>query len=160
MSVLGEVLVGLAIAVGLVGTVVQVLPGNVLVLGSVLVWAWVTGGTAAWVCFALAAVAIALAELGQWLLAGRHMRRAEVPWGTLAVAGLAGIVGFFVVPVVGLFLFFAGAVFLVELARRRDAAAAWAGTRAALKATLITIGVQLAGGLVATVAWVVGLATT
>ncbi|MCK9792486.1 DUF456 domain-containing protein [Isoptericola sp. 4D.3] len=160
MSVLGEVLVGLAIAVGLVGTVVQVLPGNVLVLGSVLVWAWVTGGTAAWVCFAVAAVAIALAELGQWLLAGRHMRRAEVPWGTLAVAGIAGIVGFFVVPVVGLFLFFAGAVFLVELARRRDAAAAWAGTRAALKATLITIGVQLAGGLVATVAWVVGLLVT
>ncbi|MGF0115893.1 DUF456 domain-containing protein [Promicromonospora sp. Marseille-Q5078] len=160
MSLLAEVLVGLAIAVGLVGIVVQVLPGNVLVLGSILVWAWVTGGTAAWVCFAVAALAIALAETGQWLLAGRHMRRAEVPWGTLAIAGVAGIVGFFVVPVVGLFLFFAAAVFLVELARRRDAALAWAATRAALKATLITIGVQLAGGLVATVAWVVGLAVT
>jgi len=91
LSVLGEVLVGLAIAVGLVWIVVQVLPGNVLVLGSVLVWAWVTGGTAAWVCFAVAALAIALAETGQWLLAGRHMRRAEVPWGTLAIAGVAVI---------------------------------------------------------------------
>ncbi|GAB6938137.1 DUF456 domain-containing protein [Isoptericola variabilis] len=160
MSVLGEVLVGLAIAVGLVGIVVQVLPGNVLVLGSILVWAWVTGGTTAWVCFAVAAVAVVAAETGQWLLAGRHMRRADVPWGTLAIAGLAGIVGFFVVPVVGLFLFFAGAVFLVELARRRDAAVAWTATRAALKATLITIGVQLAGGVVATLVWVVGLVVT
>jgi len=160
MSALGEVLVGLAIAVGLVGIVVQVLPGNVLVLGSVLVWAWVTGGTAAWVCFAVAAAAIALAETGQWLLAGRHMRRAEVPWSTLAIAGVAGVVGFFVVPVVGLFLFFAAAVYLVELARRRDAAVAWRATRAALKATLITIGVQLAGGLVAALAWAVGLVVT
>ncbi|MEL7975639.1 DUF456 domain-containing protein [Isoptericola sp. F-RaC21] len=160
MSVLGEVLVGLAIAVGLVGIVVQVLPGNVLVLGSILVWAWVTGGTAAWVCFAVAALVVVAAETCQWLLAGRHMRRADVPWSSLAIAGVAGIVGFFVVPVVGLFLFFAGAVFLVELTRRRDAAVAWAATRAALKATLITIGVQLAGGLAATVAWVVGLVVT
>ncbi|CAM3735874.1 DUF456 domain-containing protein [Isoptericola cucumis] len=160
MSVLGEVLVGLAIAVGLVGIVVQVLPGNVLVLGSVLVWAWVTGGTTAWVCFAVAAVVIGLAELGQWLLAGKHMRRAEVPWSTLALAGVAGIVGFFVVPVVGLFLFFAGAVYLVELSRRRDGRAAWRATVAALQATAITIGVQLAGGLVATLVWVVGLVLT
>jgi uncharacterized protein len=157
MSVLGEVLVGLAIAVGLVGIVVQLLPGNALVLSSVLVWAWLTGGTTAWVCFAVAALAIGLAELGQWLLAGRHMRRADVPWSTLALGGIAGIVGFFVVPVIGLFLFFAGAVFLAELARRRDRQVAWRATVAALQATAITIGIQLVGGLVATVTWVVGL---
>ena len=157
---LGEVLVGLAIAVGLVGIVVQILPGNVLVLGSVLVWAWVTGGTAAWVCFVVAALVIVLAEIGQWLLAGRHMRRAEVPWSTLAVGGLAGIVGFFVVPVVGLFLFFTLAVLVMEYLRRRDARAAWRATVAALQATAITIGIQLLGGLAATGAWIVGLFVT
>ncbi len=157
---LGEVLVGLAIAVGLVGIVVQILPGNVLVLGSVLVWAWVTGGTAAWVCFAVAALVIVLAEIGQWLLAGRHMRRAEVPWSTLAVGGLAGIVGFFVVPVVGLFLFFTLAVLVMEYLRRRDVRAAWRATVAALQATAITIGVQLLGGLAATGVWAVGLFVT
>ncbi|MFV2145222.1 MULTISPECIES: DUF456 domain-containing protein [Isoptericola] len=157
---LGEVLVGLAIAVGLVGIVVQILPGNVLVLGSVLVWAWVTGGTAAWVCFVVAALVIVLAEIGQWLLAGRHMRRAEVPWSTLAVGGLAGIVGFFVVPVVGLFLFFTLAVLVMEYLRRRDARAAWRATVAALQATAITIGIQLLGGLAATGVWIVGLFVT
>ncbi|WP_277208739.1 DUF456 domain-containing protein [Isoptericola croceus] len=160
MSVLGEVLVGLAIAVGLVGIVVQILPGNALVLGSVLVWAWVTGGTTAWVCFAVAALVIAIAETCQWLLAGRHMRRAEVPWSTLAVGGLAGIVGFFVVPVVGLFLFFILAVLVMEYLRRRDVRAAWRATIAALQATAITIGIQLLGGLTATVIWVVGLFVT
>ncbi|PRZ06955.1 hypothetical protein BCE75_105168 [Isoptericola sp. CG 20/1183] len=160
MSMLGEVLVGLAIAVGLVGIVVQVLPGNALVLGAVLVWAWATGGTAAWVCFAVAALLIVVAEAAQWLLAGRHMRRAEVPWSTLAVGGLAGIVGFFVVPVVGLFLFFTLAVLVMEYLRRRDARAAWRATVAALQATAITIGVQLLGGLLATGVWVVGLVVT
>jgi uncharacterized protein YqgC (DUF456 family) len=156
----GEVLVAVAILVGLVGVVVQVLPGNVLVLAAVLVWSWVTGGTEAWVVFGVAALAIGLAELGQWVLAGRHMRRAEVPWSTLVWGGLAGVVGFFVIPVVGLFVFFVGAVFAAELLRRRDRAAAWRATLAALQATGITILVQLLGGLVAAGAWGLGVALT
>ncbi|QAY70172.1 DUF456 family protein [Xylanimonas protaetiae] len=159
MSVTGELLVGLAILVGLAGTVVQVLPGNVLVLGAVGVWAWQTGGGAWWV-FTAAAVVVALAELGQWLLAGRHLRKADVPFTTMAWAGVAGVVGFFVVPVVGLFLFFALAVYLLELRRRRSRAAAWTATKAALQATGITILVQLAGGLLATAIWIVGLFLT
>lgn len=160
MNLEGEVLVGVAILVGLVGVVVQVLPGNVLVLAAVLVWSWVTGGTTAWAVFGVAALAIGLAELGQWVLAGRHMRRAEVPWSTLVWGGLAGIVGFFVIPVVGLFVFFVAAVFVAEQLRRRDSRAAWRATLAALQATGITILVQLLGGLVAAGAWGVGVALT
>jgi uncharacterized protein YqgC (DUF456 family) len=156
VSAAGDVLVGLAILVGLVGTVVQVLPGNVLVLGAILAWAWVTGGAAWWV-FTAAAVVIVVAELGQWLLAGRHMRRADVPFSTLVWGGVAGLVGFFVVPVVGLVLFFVAAVFVAELLRRRDRRAAWRATVAALQATGITILVQLAGGLLATAIWLMGL---
>jgi len=160
VSAAGEALVGLAIFVGLVGTVVQILPGNVLVLGSILVWAWMTGGATAWICLAVAALAIALAELGQWVLAGRHMRRAEVPWSTLAVGGIAGVAGFFILPVVGLFVFFVSAVFVVELLRRRDRTAAWRATVAAVQATAITIGIQLLGGLVAAAVWVIGVLAT
>lgn len=156
MSWWGELLVGLAILVGLIGTVVQVLPGNILVGGAILVWAILTGGPA-WVVFGIAAAFLVAAEVGQWLLAGKRMRKADIPWSELALAGTAGIVGFFVVPVVGLFLFFTAAIFLLELARRRDRRAAWEGTKAALQATLITIGVQLAGGLLAAGTWVLGL---
>lgn len=160
MSVLGEVLVGVAILVGLIGIVVQVLPGAVLVLGGMLVWAIMTGGVEAWVVFGIAAVVIATAEIFQWILAGKHMRKAEVPMLTLAVGGIAGIVGFFVVPVIGLFLFFVAAIFLLEWARRKDVSAAWKATKAAVQATLITIGVQLAGSLIAAGIWVVGLFLT
>jgi uncharacterized protein YqgC (DUF456 family) len=160
VSVLGEVLVGVAILAGLIGIVVQVLPGAVLVLGGILVWAIMTGGVEAWVVFGIAAAAIAVAEVFQWILAGKHMRKAEVPMLTLAVGGIAGIIGFFVVPVIGLFLFFVAAIFVLEWVRRKDVAVAWASTKAALQATLITIGVQLVGSLIATGAWVVGLFIT
>jgi uncharacterized protein YqgC (DUF456 family) len=160
VEIWGEVLVGVAIFAGLIGIVVQVLPGAVLVLGGILVWAIMTGGTQAWVVFGVAAVAIAIAEVLQWILAGKHMRKAEVPVLTLAVGGIAGIIGFFVIPVLGLFLFFVGAIFLLEWARRKDVSAAWGATKAALQATLITIGVQLVGSLVATAAWVIGLFIT
>ena len=160
MDVWAEVLVGVAIFAGLIGIVVQVLPGAVLVLGGILVWAIMTGGVEAWVVFGVAAVAIAIAEVLQWILAGKHMRKAEVPMLTLAVGGIAGIIGFFVVPVIGLFLFFVGAIFLLEWLRRKDVRAAWGATKAAVQATLITIGVQLAGSLVAAGAWVVGLFIT
>lgn len=160
MEIWGEVLVGVAIFAGLIGIVVQVLPGAVLVLGGILVWAIMTGGTQAWVVFGVAAVAIAIAEVLQWILAGKHMRKAEVPVLTLAVGGIAGIIGFFVIPVLGLFLFFVGAIFLLEWLRRKDVSAAWGATKAALQATLITIGVQLVGSLVATGAWVIGLIIT
>lgn len=160
MDVWAEVLVGVAIFVGLIGIVVQVLPGAVLVLGGILVWAIFTGGVEAWVVFGIAAAAIAVAEVAQWLIAGKHLRKANLPWLTLAVGGIAGIVGFFVVPVIGLFLFFVGAIFLLEWARHKEVPAAWASTKAAVQATLITIGVQLIGSLIATGAWVVGLFLT
>jgi uncharacterized protein YqgC (DUF456 family) len=160
VSVGGEVLVGLAILVGLIGIVVQILPGNVLVLGAILVWAIVTGGTAAWVVFAVAAVLVVAAEVSQYVLAGRHMRRADVPGSTLVWGGIAGVVGFFVIPVIGLFIGFVLAVFVAELLRHRDRRAAWRATVAAMQATGITILVQLLGGLLAAATWGVGLAIT
>lgn len=160
MSPLGEVVVGLVILLGLVGVVVQVLPGALLVLGAVAVWAVVTGGAVAWAVLAVAVGATAAAALGKYVLAGRHLRRAEVPGSTLVWGGLVAIVGFFVVPVVGLVLGFVVGVFLAELARLRDPAQAWPATLAALTATGISLLVELAGALVATAAWVVGLLFT
>ncbi|CPU63668.1 Protein of uncharacterised function (DUF456) [Mycobacteroides abscessus] len=98
--------------------------------------------------------------MSQYVLAGRHMRRADVPWSTLVWGGIAGVVGFFVIPVVGLFIGFVLAVFLAELVRRRDRRAAWRATVAAMQATGITILVQLLGGLLAAATWGVGLAIT
>nr|WP_210727162.1 DUF456 domain-containing protein [Sanguibacter hominis] len=150
----------MVVLLGLVGVVVQVLPGSLIVLGAVVVWAILTGGWVAWTAFAVGVAAVALAAVGKYVLAGKHLRKADVPGSTLVWGAVVGIVGFFVVPVVGLLLGFPLGVFLAELARRKDAQAAWAATRVALHATGITILVELAGALVAAGAWVVGVLLT
>lgn len=160
MGGLLEVLVGLAILVGLFGAVTQIIPGSIIVLVAVGVWAALTGGVAAWVAFSIGLVAVVAAAVVKYVLAGRHLKRAEVPGSTLLVGGVLGIIGFFVVPVVGLPLGFVGGVYLAELSRRRDQRLAWTSTKAALAATGITIVVELAGALVATGAWVVALLVT
>lgn len=153
MSPAGEFVVGLVIAFGLVGVVVQVLPGSLIILGAIGVWTVVTGGGWAWAVLAVAVVSVGLAAVGKYVLAGRHLRRAEVPGSTLIWGGAAGIVGFFVVPVIGLVLGFVLGVFAAELLRSRVPTTAWQATLASLKATGITILVELAGALVAVAAW-------
>ena len=156
----GEIVAALVMAVGLVGVVVQVLPGSVLVLAAIGVWAVMTGGAVAWAAFAVGAFAIAVAAVGKYVLAGRGLTRAGVPGSTLVWGGLAGVIGFFVVPIVGLPLGFVGGVYLAQRIRDGDHAAAWTSTLAAVRATGVTILVELAGALVAVSAWAAGVALT
>ncbi|MFI2755171.1 DUF456 domain-containing protein [Cellulomonas sp. P22] len=160
MSVGGELVVALVVAAGLFGVVVQVLPGSLLVLGAVGVWALLTGGAVAWTAFAVGAVAIAAAAVGKYLVAGRRLTRAGVPGSTLAWGGLVGVVGFFVVPVVGLPLGFVGGVYATQRVRGEGHGPAWSATLVALRATGLTILVELAGALVATAAWVAAVLAT
>lgn len=160
MNAVGELVVGLVLLLGLVGVVVQVLPGALLVLGAVVVWAAIEGTGVAWAVAVFGVVATVVAQVAKYLLAGRHLKSAGVPNSTLVWGGLAGIVGFFVVPVVGLFLGFVLAVYLVELRRLRDQRRAWRATVAALQATGITILVELAGALVASGAWLAAVLFT
>lgn len=160
MSAAGELLVGLAVLVGLVGAVVQVYPGSLIVLAAVLVWAVVTGGAVGWTVAVVSVVAVVLAGVGKFLFAGRYLTRAGVPGRTLLLGGALGVVGFFVIPVVGLPVGFVLGVYLVELNRRHEHEAAWRATVSAVKATGLTILIELAGAMVATGAWVVGLLVT
>lgn len=160
MSPLGELVVGLVIVVGLVGVVVQVLPGALLVLGAILVWAVLEATGVAWTVAVVAVVATVVAAVVKYVLAGRHLKSAGVPNRTLVWGGLAGLVGFFVIPVVGLPVGFIAAVYLVELHRLRDRNGAWRATVAALGATGITILVELAGALVASTAWLLAIVLT
>ena len=155
-----EVLCAAIMLVGLVGVIVQVLPGTLLVLAGVLLWATETQTGVAWLVLAVAVVAVALAWVGKYVLAGRGLKRAAVPNRTLVVGGALGVVGFFLVPVVGLPLLFVLGVYLAEQLRLRDRRKAWASTKAAIRATGVTILVELAGGMVAVGAWVLAVLLT
>ena len=154
-----EVLVALAIAVGLVGILVPVLPGSILVLGAVLVWAWNVGGATAWAVFAVAAVILVAGGVVKYLVPNRRLKDAGVPASTQWIGAGVGIVGFFVVPVIGLFIGFVLGVYLAEY-RRLGGAAAWPSTKHALRAVGLSILIELAAGVAATFVWIAGVLAT
>ena len=124
----------LLLLVGLVGTVYPVLPGSLLNLVTALGWAALLGSPASWT-FGVIAAGLAVAGLcAPAVLTGRRRRRERVARGPIlwGVAGAA--VGFFVIPVVGLFLGFAVGLFASQWARTRDARAALSSSIGALTA--------------------------
>ncbi|MFB1293873.1 DUF456 domain-containing protein [Mycobacterium sp. pW049] len=157
MSTVGIVLVALAIAVGLVGIIVPILPGGILVMGAIGVWAFVENTAVSWVVFGVAAPLFFASQIIKYTWPVKRMRAADVRTSVLVVGGIAGVVGFFVIPVIGLLIGFVLGVFAAELSIRGNVTRAWASTWHALKGVALSVGVELTGALLATIAWVVGL---
>lgn len=145
--------VGLLIVVGLVGVVVPILPGTILIFGAIGVWAWMTGGAAAWTAFGIATALLVVSGVVKYTWPGRRMRDAGIPTRSLIVGGLVGIVGFFVIPVIGLFLGFIAGTYVAELPRHRNHSEAWRSTVHATKAAGLSILVELFGALMASAVW-------
>ncbi len=155
-----EAVVAVVIAVGLVGVLVPLLPGSTLVLAGILLWAAVTSGTTAWVVFAVAAVLGALGAVLQYAVPGHRLRAAGISRATMVLGAVVGLVGFFVVPVVGLPLGFVAGVWLGEWHRLGSARRAGPATRTAVAAVGLGMLVELALAMAATAAWVVGVVLT
>ncbi len=152
-----NVVVGLILLVSMAGTIVPVLPGTILAAGALLVWAICMGTTAAWVAFCVAILVLVLGQVLKYLLPHRTLSSAGIPGRSIMVGGVAGIVGFFVLPVVGLPVGFVAGVMLAEWLRQRDGAAAWDSTWVAMKATGFSIMIELGALIVATLVWAAAL---
>lgn len=154
-----ELVIGLAVVVGVVGVVVPVLPGSLLILGAVLAWAVTSGSAEAWAFFALATVLLVSGAVVKYAVPGRSLKAAGVPNRTLVVGGLLGLVGFFVIPVVGLFIGFVLGVYLAEVQRlgRDDAGPS---TRHALKAAGLSVLIELVTAVLAAVTYFTGALLT
>jgi uncharacterized protein YqgC (DUF456 family) len=156
----GELVVGLVVLLGVLGTVVPVLPGVVLVAGALVVWAVIEGSAVSWAVTAGALLVLALGQVLKYLVPGRRLRDSGVPAWVLLVGGLLGIVGFFVLPVVGLVVGFVGGVYLAELVRLRDPKGAWPTTRSAMANAGLSMLIELATALVAAAMWATAAVTT
>jgi len=154
-----EVLVALTIAVGLVGVLVPVLPGSLLVAAAIVLWAVADGGGTAWVVAAVALALLAAGVVVKYLVPGRRLQRAGVPSSTLAAGAVLGVVGFFVVPVVGLPLGFVLGVYVAQW-RRLGHRAAWPATVQALRAVGLGILIELAFAVLASATWALGVVLT
>ncbi len=154
-----EVLIAVLIAVGIAGIVVPVLPGTILVLVALLVWATEVGTSTAWIVFAVAATFLVAGAVVKYALPGRRLKEAGVPRSTLLIGAGVAFVGFFVVPVVGLLVGFVLGVYAAER-HRLGAAAAWPATKHALKAVGVSILVEALAAVLAALTWVVGVVVT
>lgn len=153
MELTTTIIAATLMAVGIAGLVVPALPGLLCVLGGVLVWALGHSGPTAWTVFAVACVIAGVGYVVQYLVPGRHLTRAGVP-GRSSLAGVAcGVVGFFLIPVVGLLIGFVVGVLFAELLRQRSFDHAWASTRVAVKAALLSVWIELLAALVIAIGW-------
>ena len=152
MPFAGELVVAAVIFLGLCGVVVPVLPGLTLILAAIAVWAFVVGGWA-WLVFAIAAGFLGGAAAVKYLVANKSMKNSGVPGRTVITGGLLGIVGFFVIPVVGLIIGFVLGAFLAEWWRCKNVRGGWNGALAATKAAGVAMIIELAGALIAASLW-------
>ncbi|MET1066151.1 MAG: DUF456 domain-containing protein [Arthrobacter sp.] len=152
------ILCGLAILVGVAGTVIPVLPGSILIGLSLLAWAvWGGAGTTGWVVFAIGLVFVVAGMAAGAVLTGRKLKQHSIP-GRSVMAGLVfGVIGMFIIPVVGLFVGFAVGLLLSELLRTRVLGTAVASSWAALKATGLGMIAEFGLACLAASTWVIGL---
>ncbi|HEY6567907.1 MAG TPA: DUF456 domain-containing protein [Actinomycetota bacterium] len=156
-----EILVLLAMLVGLVGVFVPVLPGLLLILGAGIVWA-LTGdvGGIGWLVVAVMAVLAALGTAVPYWLTGRRGADAGLP-GWVLLAGVVGtVIGFFVIPVVGALIGGPVGIFVAELVRHRTPSIAWRSTWQAIKSLGMGIVLQFAIGVGMIGVWVGGVIAT
>ena len=146
-------LTALGIVVGLIGTVAVVLPGMLIVWGSVLAWALIGDNPYRWWVLGFASVLFVASLVLKYLVPGRRLNEAGVPGWALLAAGAGGVIGFFVIPVVGFFVGFVVGLLAAEMTRLRDLSAAWPATKQALGAVGISVAIELFAGLLIAAGW-------
>jgi len=153
-----DVLIAVAMLVGLVGTVLPILPGLVLIMGAAIVWAvWGGAGALGW-GVALVIVGIGAAGIAAtYIVPARRASAAGAPGWVLVVGAVGVVAGFFLIPVVGALVGGPIAILAAELVRLRDLGEAWRSTGEALKGVGIGIGIQLAAGVVMVGLWAIAV---
>ncbi|MDJ0311970.1 DUF456 domain-containing protein [Arthrobacter sp. H35-D1] len=156
-QIVWTVVCGLVIAIGAAGVIVPILPGSFLVGVSLLAWALVLGSPLGWIIFSIGALFLAAGMVSSAVLAGRTMKARAIPGRSVLIGLAVGIVGFFVIPVVGLLLGFVVGLFVSELVRQRALRPAVSSSLATLKATGLGILAEFGFASLAAGTWGVGV---
>ena len=159
MDELGELAIGLIIAVSLFGIVVPILPGLAMEVVAVFVWAALTGGAVAWGVAIAALVIGGIGTFVKYSIPKRHLNEVGIPNRTLLIATAVAIVGLFVIPVIGAPIGFVLTIYVAERLRV-GRTQAWPATKRSLRAVATSIGIELATGLVIAAIWFVTVLTT
>lgn len=152
---------GVAVAfilLGIVGTIIPIIPGTLLIWLTVVVYAWVTDFAAISipliVFFTLVALVTGTVDL--WLpLFGAKRTGASPKAILLGVVG--GIIGTFMLPLLGTIIGYAVGILLGEYLIQRDMNAALRASIGSLAGWGIATAIQLGGGILLLVIFVVSV---
>jgi uncharacterized protein YqgC (DUF456 family) len=153
----GNLVIALAIGVGLVGIVAAAIPGLVLIWVAVLVWALAEQTTVGWTILVIATVITVAGQVVKYLVPKRRLDNAGVPGRSLVIGAVLSLVGFFVIPVVGFVIGFVAGVYISERARLGSHSRAWPSTKHALRAAGLSILIELAAGLAIAGVWAIAV---
>jgi uncharacterized protein len=154
-------LVGVAMAVGLVGTIVPIVPGLALIWAGALGFGIAEGfdGPGALLFGTITIVGLA-GEVAGVVLPKRSAGRAGAGRWSLLLGVTAALAGFFLVPVVGLPLGGALGIYVGEHLRTRDPHVAWRATMATLRGFGLAALAQFGAGLFMVVLWLMWVVLT
>jgi uncharacterized protein len=150
------ILVAVAMAVGVVGTLVPLLPGLLLVWGAGLVYGLAEGfGAVGVVAFTLMTLMALAGVAAGWMVPQRAAGRAGASRSSVWLGVVGAIVGFFAIPVVGVAVGGLAGLYLGELRRTQDATTAWRATWATLVGFGVASLVQFGLGMAMALTWLV-----
>jgi uncharacterized protein YqgC (DUF456 family) len=153
---LAVLLVGLAMAIGIVGTVLPILPGLALVLAAAVAYGFIVGWNAvAIVAMAVIVLLFGVGSAAKYVLAGQSAKKGGAPRQSLMFAALGAVIGFFVIPVLGLVIGGIGALVVAEYLRTHDWGSAWRSSRTTLLGIGTGVLVEIAAGIAMALTWAV-----
>ncbi|MPZ74338.1 MAG: DUF456 family protein [Nitriliruptorales bacterium] len=130
MDTAAVVVIVVVMVVGLIGTVVPVMPGLILIWGAALAYGLIDGfGRAGSFAFTVISLLLAGGMVAGYVLPHRAGVRGGAARSSLRLGIVGAIVGFFVIPVLGLPIGAVAGVLLGEYSRLGDWGPAWTTTR-------------------------------
>jgi uncharacterized protein len=147
-------LAGAIVVLGFAGIFLPALPGLLLILAGIAVWAIPQQHQLAWLTLGGCAVLAVVGLVLQYVIPGRRLANQAVPAVTLIAGATAGFVGFFAIPVAGVLAGFVAGVWLAEFTRLGSADLAWPSTKRALAAVGWSILIEFTAGLLMLSTWV------
>lgn len=145
----------LGVLVGLVGVLAPVVPGLLLVWGAAVATLVAQGQGTPWLAVALLSVLGIAGQAASLALPAQRMAGSGAPRSSLLAAGVGALVGFFVVPVLGLLVGAVAGLLLAERSRTGDLGRAWASSREVIAAYGLGVLLELLAGVLMGLVWVV-----
>ncbi len=153
-EMLWTVAAAVVMVIGLAGIIVPVIPGLVLILAVAVVYGLMVGfSTLGWIVLAVMG-AIVAASFVKGLIIPKRTSEASGASGWAQLGALIGaVIGFFLIPVVGVIVGALAGVLGTEFLLKKDLSAAWTATKGMAKGFGFSVLIDLVLGLIMIATW-------